>query len=365
MRTIRWVAAALFGAACVGVSLSLQAQEGTTRAALERRLDQARKLGQLSQLPSADRVTVGPRTVAAGAKEPGPIVVSGGPLEIAGEVAGDAVALDGDIVVKAGGIVTGQAVSLGGKVTLDGGRVDGEIRSLTTAADIAAAAAERPKASLTRSIAIFAASVVLLLMLGIAATLMAQPALDGVATELERDFGKALLVGFLAELALVPVLALTIVGLALTIVGILVVPVAIVAYSLAAAGLLTLGVLSVARLMGTVVTGGSARRMSASGASLRGVVAGVLLLMAPWGISIAIGATMPSAEWMVRLAAAGVTWVVVTAGFGATLLSRVGARPIRASMAVKTTVDQYSWATPTPVSGVAAARRPTAGSGAR
>lgn len=349
--------------ACVGASALLVPVAAQDRAAIGRRLDQARALSGLEGLPGSDAVTIGTRTVAAGAKVKGPVIVSGGGLEVLGEIDGDAVVLDGDLVVRAGGLVRGQAVALGGVVTLDGGRVDGEIRSLQTAADIAAAAAERTQRTRWQKGMVLAASLVLLLLLGITATLMAQPALDGVAVELERDFGRALLVGFLAELAMAPVLGLTIVGLALTLVGILLIPFAIVAYALAAAGLVTLGLLGMARLIGAAVSGDSARRLSASGASLRAVVVGSIALMLPWGFMLGGGAVAPQFEWVLGVMATGVTWVAATAGLGATLLSRVGMRPVRASASREISVDQYAWATPTPVTGVAAARRPAATSG--
>lgn len=330
---------------------------------IARRLDQARSLSGLEQLPGPDRVTVGNRTIPAGTKAAGPVIISEGGLEVLGEIDGDAVVLDGDLFVRSGGLVRGQAVALGGKVTLDGGRVDGEIRSLQTAADIAAAAAERTQRTRWQKGMVLAGSLVLLLLLGIAATLMAQPALDGVSLELERDFGRALLVGLIAELALAPVLGLAVVGLALTIVGILLIPFAIVAYALAVAGLVTLGVLGMARLVGAAASGDSARRLSASGASLRAVVIGSVALLLPWGATLAIGAMYPPAEWVAGVAATGISWVAATAGFGATLLSRVGMRPVRASASREIPVDQYAWATPTPVTGVAAARRPVATSG--
>lgn len=332
---------------------------------LARRLEQARGLSGLKELPGVDAVTVGTRTIPAGTVVKGPVVVSDGALDVFGDIDGDAVVLDGDLFVRRGGVVRGQAVALGGRVTLDGGRVDGEIRSLTSAADIAAAAAERRAMTRTERAGVLAGVVLLALLLGIVTTMMAQPVLDGVSQELERDFGRAMLVGFLGQLALAPVLGIACVGLVLTLVGILLVPVVIVAYALAAAGLLTLGFLAMARLIGSGLWGsGAARRLSASGASLRAVMIGVVVLSAPWALAVGVGTVWPAGEWLVVLAASGITWVAVTAGFGATLLSRVGARPVRVSVVASAPVDQYAWATPTPVSGVAAARRPTAASGA-
>ena len=51
--------------------------------------------------------------------------------------------------------------------------------------------------------------------------------------------------------------------------------------------------------------------------------------------------------------------VAVTAGFGAVLISRAGTRRTVPPQAPVAPLDDMSWQTPTPVSGVAAARRPT------
>lgn len=359
MRRMLWALLALCG---LGGAAGVAAQDTD---AVSRRLDQARRLTGLSALPGPDGVSVGTRTIPAGTTVKGPVVVSGGALDVFGEVDGDAVVLDGDLFVRRGGLIRGQAVALGGQVTLDGGRVDGEIRSLTSAADIAAAAAERRAFSRGQRAAVLGGVVLLVLLLGIVTTIMAQPVLDGVSEALARDFGRALLVGFLGQLALAPVLGIAVVGLVLTLVGILLVPVVVVAYGLAAAGLLTLGYLAVGRLVGAALVGGAARRLSASGASLQAVLAGTLVLLVPWGVAVGVGSVWPSGEWLAVLVASGITWVAVTAGFGATLLSRVGARPVRVVNVHAGPVDQYAWTTPTPVSGVAAARRPTAGAGGR
>jgi hypothetical protein len=71
----------------------------------------------------------------------------------------------------------------------------------------------------------------------------------------------------------------------------------------------------------------------------------------------------PLAATVLRAAAIAATWVAVTLGLGATILSRAGthrkipegARPI----------ELASWQTPTPLTGVVAARRPIAAGEAR
>ena len=76
-------------------------------------------------------VQQGAQTVAAGNTVNGSIGAWHGPLDIRGTVTGNAVAIDGDVVVHSGGTVRGDAVSLGGHVQLDGGTVQGEMRSLS------------------------------------------------------------------------------------------------------------------------------------------------------------------------------------------------------------------------------------------
>jgi hypothetical protein len=79
-----------------------------------------------------------------------------------------------------------------------------------------------------------------------------------------------------------------------------------------------------------------------------------------------VGGLLSWAGWLgalLRLVAAMVTWVAVTVGFGATLASRGGTRaPGRSStprVPPPSSSPDTGWQTPTPVSGVAAARRPT------
>jgi hypothetical protein len=84
-------------------------------------------------------------------------------------------------------------------------------------------------------------------------------------------------------------------------------------------------------------------------------VVGVLVLMLPW--LIAAGLQGAGAMALVsRIVAIGITWVAATAGLGATLISRAGnAKPRVDSRPAQ---PLQGWQTPTPVAGVATARRP-------
>ncbi|MGQ0538554.1 MAG: hypothetical protein ACT4R6_06380, partial [Gemmatimonadaceae bacterium] len=110
---------------------------------------------------------------------------------------------------------------------------------------------------------------------------------------------------------------------------------------------------------GGAVRSDAARRLSARGSALRGVLVGTTLLLGMWVVSAAL-AGIPLLGIVLRSIAAIVTYAAVTAGLGATFLSRAGTRGVEAAAAKP--VDPAVWQTPTPVSGVVAARRP-AGAG--
>lgn len=312
-------------------------------------------------LPPADSIRTGGLVVPAGSTV-GRVAVYGGTLEVLGTVSGDAIAIDGQVVVRPGGRVMGNAFVAKGQILVDsGGRIDGEMR--TIGGDIGAfpeiAAAEsvaRPRTTLGALQLVFAWFAVIL-VLGIGVLVMAGEYLDGVLDTLERSVARSLLVGFGAQLAIVPALVVLVVALAITVVGILLIPFAIVAYAIAVAGLVSLGFLAAARLTGHAAT----RRHAATerGTALKALLIGVTAYLALWFLAAAF-TWQPVLAGVLRGLAFAVTWVVATAGFGATILSRAGARRATAPVARRPMpADDFAWQTPTPVTGVAAARRPT------
>jgi hypothetical protein len=142
------------------------------------------------------------------------------------------------------------------------------------------------------------------------------------------------------------------------VVGILLIPFAIVAYAVALAGVLTLGFLAVARFTGAAITGGSRapEGRPVRGASLRALLVGLVLYLGLW-IAAAAFAWSPLVGSLLRAAAVAVTWVAITLGLGALVASRVALRRVQ-SAEVGGSADPMIWQTPTPVTGVAAARRP-------
>ena len=67
---------------------------------------------------------------------------------------------------------------------------------------------------------------------------------------------------------------------------------------------------------------------------------------------------VPLIGTLLRLVALSVRWVAVTAGFGAALLSRGGTKRDAVVTYAPAPASEAAWQTPTPITGVIAARRP-------
>lgn len=325
-------------------------------AQLRQEIDQHRAAGD-TYLPNAENFTVGDRTIAANTRVDGPIAVAHGNLDVYGTVNGDVVALGGDVRVHRSGHVTGGAFAAAGKVIVDGGVVDGSQRaigiappSLPTVPTIHA-----EPLSTWESVKLVIAWFALLTLIGLGVMVFAEGNLDGVVIALERGFARSFWLGLAGQVALLPLLLVLVVGLAITVIGVLLIPFAIVAYVIAAAGLVTLGFLAVARLTGGVMAsdrGTSSQR----GVHLRALAIGIIVYLGMWMVA-ALFTWNPVIGAILRAIAFAVTWVVATVGLGATLASRAGTRRPGAGSAKRTATDDFAWQTPTPVSGVAAATR--------
>lgn len=313
--------------------------------------------------PVADSLVLGGRVIERGTTVRGPIVVAGGDLVVRGTIQGTAIAIAGNIEVENGGHITGDAVAAFGEVHVDQGTVAGTRRSLTgkwgesLRASLRGDGLEPTKRSpLQFALGWFA----VMLLVGLGVLVFASSYLDGVVDVLHESFWRSFFVGIAGELGVFPVMLLLVTALAITIIGALLIPFAVVAFVFAVAGLATLGFIAVAQLTGGSVGGRDVERLSARGSALRAVVVGVSLYMGLWVVATAMGA-VPAAGVALRVVALLVTYVAVTAGFGAALLSRGGTRRDAAvAQAPAPAMDAASWQTPTPVTGVVAARRPAA-----
>ncbi len=319
----------------------------------------------LTDVPPADSFALGGRTVPAGTTVHGTAAAANGPLEISGHVTGNAIALNGDVIVHQGGVVDGNAVSIGGRVTLDGGNVYGEMRSLSALTSGAPVAASTPITT-WHAVKLVLGWFAVLAVIGIGVMMFAEHNLDGVVAVLERHLSRAFWVGLLAELGLAPLLIVGVVVLAITVIGVLLIPFAIVAYIIAVAGLFALGFLAVARFTGRGLFRADPTQ-SLRSVSLRALFTGLAAYLGLWFV-VALFTSVPGVQPVLRAVAVAVTWVALTAGLGATVLSRAGTQheqPHEVAGTGSGGVESLAWQTPTPVTGVSAARRPATTAGSR
>lgn len=220
-------------------------------------------------------------------------------------------------------------------------------------------------------------------LIGLVLLLTGEPVITAVSRTVAQDVAKAFWSGVLWQLLAGPILAILLLACAITIVGIFAIPVVVLAWLLAYAGAFTLGIMAVGLVVGRAVGGRLGGRTERS-AAMRALVMGLLLLTLPL-------AAAAEAGWWGRLAAAAFSWAVATVGLGGVVRSRLGAATISLHTMSNGFVGRWSsgggaaaggggawgagrepgrdpnevarveWDTPTPVQGVAAARRQVEG----
>ena len=313
-------------------------------------------------IPPADRFVVGNHEVAAGSQQARTTAVARGNLNVHGRIAGDAIVLHGDLIVHPGGQITGNAVAVDGRVRTVGGVIEGDVKSIRgITGGILARAAGRSTTATGPVTTWDAIKMVLgwfavLCAIGVGVLLFAERNLDGVVRALELQFTRAFWTGLLAQLAAIPAMLLIVVALAVTLIGILLIPFAVVAYVVALAGLCTLGFLAIARFTGRYFF----RNAPASrGTSLRSLFLGLAIYLGLWLLA-ATFVWNPVAGSVLHAVALAGSWVALTFGLGATILTRAGTQREGDTKRRAPVVDDLSWQTPTPVTGVVAARRPVA-----
>ena len=286
-------------------------------------------------------------------------IASLGALEILGTVNGDAISIDGDVIVHKGGHVTGDAVSVGGQVVLDGGQVDGEMRSIDQAVAPAAVTASTRSGFLLMldEMQTVMGWLVLMVILGFGVMVLAEDRLRAVTETIEGRFGKSVLAGLLAEVSFIPALVIIPVLLVITIVGIVIAPFAVLAIIVLGAGLAALGFLAMARVAGQAMTR-RAPPATARGVEMRSMLAGLCLFFGLWLVAALLG-WVPVLGTILHALAVVVTWAAATVGLGAAVLSRGGNRRRMALTTEAPALPEAGWQTPTPISGIAAARRST------
>ncbi len=192
------------------------------------------------------------------------------------------------------------------------------------------------------------------LLVGWVVLTTAESSVTAVARAAARDISGSFWVGLLWQLLAAPLLLVLVLACAITIIGILAIPVAVLAWALAYTGAFTLGLLAVAIVAGRAIAGkGSATNPRA--VALRSLTVGLIALSVVW-FGAALIANLPVVGLLARLVAVAFTWAAATVGLGAVVKSRGGVMKLRFEATTETSIP--TWQTPTPVQGVAAARRP-------
>ncbi|HET7583629.1 MAG TPA: polymer-forming cytoskeletal protein [Gemmatimonadaceae bacterium] len=309
-----------------------------------------------------DAATTGARSIPAGSTVSGDVLTVHGTVDVAGRVEGSVAAIDGNVILRASAVVIGSALAVGGTVVDSGASVGGEVRSVHASRPGILALLNQPthvRPSTAHAIGLALAWFAILGVIGFAVLLLAPANLEAVAEVISRHFGRSFLIGVVGQILALPALVLLIVALAITLIGIVVIPLAVLAFMLGAAGALALGFVAMAYANGNAIgsarTGGSVL-VRRGGILLTGlaIYAGIWLLAGAFTWAGVVGV-------LLRALASIVTWVAVTVGLGATISSRAGTRRDAASPVreLEEPTLMAEWQTPTPVSGVAAARRPT------
>ncbi len=299
---------------------------------------------------------IGSYTLGTTEQHDGHVVVLKGNADIHGELLGNLVTLDGDVILHPGARVRGDVLAIGGRVRDPEGAITGSVQTIEPfRAPVAATAL--PTVLLHRLgglLGVFAT----LTVLGFGLVTFGKPNLEIVSDTVSHSFGRAFLTGVLGQILVLPTFGMLVVGLILTVAGALLVPFAVVVYALLAVVAALGGVIAVAHAMGETITRRQmARGDSVSPNSYRYVLLGLGAIAASWLAWVAFG-WVPVAGSIIFLAAAIGSWFVATVGFGAALLSRGGIREEftgRLLPAVMMT-DEFLWATPQ--MGVPAVKRP-------
>lgn len=284
----------------------------------------------------------------------GHLLVLRGTADLYGNLTGNVVAIDGDVVVHSGAIVTGDVLAYNGEVLVLGGEITGDILTLSPITQPATALpADVPALSTLAVILRKAAGLVGVFLslgvIGFGLVLFARPNLEIVSDTVSNSFGRAFMVGLIGQMLLLPTFGMLVVGLILSVVGVLLLPFAVIVYGLLVVLAVLGGFLAVAHAMGETYT----RRRMAFGASVgspnsyRFLLIGLAAVASLWGAWVVFG-WVPVAGQLIQAAAILVTWLLGTAGFGAALLSRAGVREHFAGRFLPTDAmtDEYLWATP-------------------
>ena len=304
----------------------------------------------------------GDYSVGSEASLDGHLLVVDGNADVYGTLRGNLVTVKGDVVLHPGAVVTGDILTLGGEVRDGGGEIGGEVRTLQSASiRPIKAESERltPVQGVLRRVAGVLGVFLTLSVLGFGLVMFGRQNLEVVSDTVSHSFGRAFVTGLLGQILLLPTFGMLVVGLILSVAGILLLPFAIAVFAMLVVVGVVGGYLAVAHALGETYT----RRRMALGVmigspnSYRYLLVGLVALASLWAAWALFG-WVPVAGSIMWGAAFFISWLLGTAGFGATLLSRAGIKENFSGRLFppEALTDEYLWATPQ--FGVPAGRRP-------
>jgi hypothetical protein len=265
------------------------------------------------------QVNTGDLTIPAGTTTSGSVMAIRGDLNVYGNVDGAATAILGDVIVHEGGRVRGGAVALGGHVRNEGGSILGVIKDVGATHNRSTVSfGGRPRTTLGSLAAAFLWLVVLLLV-GTFVLFFLRDYFTRAVEVITNETGRSLLTGVLGGLASIPALIALVVLMAITIIGVVFIPIGVAAFLIALSGIGILGFLAVAHVTGIAIAG-KRNAETPAGQELQFLYTGIIAFSALWIIAAAF-TWFPILGSILRMLAFSVTLVAVATGFGAVILS--------------------------------------------
>ncbi len=282
----------------------------------------------------------------------GDVVAVGGDITVKGTVTGNVIAMGGEIFVASTGVVEGDAVSIGGDVVKEAGAM---IKGERVGISFFPKRFLRPIHPLglpsphilsfppfiggLHGFALFARiiKIVLFLFLGIVVISIVPKNVTKIKDKIRQDFLKSALVGFVAEILILPIFILLIV----TIIGI---PVALLVEPLFILVALILGYAGVSYFIGEKLREGTSLKPETPMMTL---VIGILVLESILLLAKVVGIFgnfLFAFSWILTFVGWMIWYVAITVGFGASILTRLGTRPKGAKLAETPTESSDSTA---------------------
>jgi hypothetical protein len=274
---------------------------------------------RFSGLRGYAQVNTGDLTIPAGTTTSGSVAAIRGDLNVYGNVDGAATAILGDVIVHEGGRVRGGAVALGGHVRNEGGSILGVIKDVGATHNRSTVSfGGRPRTTLGSLAAAFLWLVVLLLV-GTFVLFFLRDYFTRAVEVITNETGRSLLTGVLGGLASIPALIALVVLMAITIIGVVFIPIGVAAFLIALSGIGILGFLAAAHVTGIAIAG-KRNAETPAGQELQFLYTGIIAFSALWIIAAAF-TWFPILGSILRMLAFSVTFVAVATGFGAVILS--------------------------------------------